>query len=139
MKEIVLLSCVSQKKNNKDKAKHLYISTLFVKSLKYAETKINPDKIFILSAKHGLLEADQEIEPYDETLNDKNKSERMEWSAKVLQQIKSKCDIQADKFYILAGKKYYENLIKKLPNCEIVMENLPIGKRLQWLTEALSK
>jgi hypothetical protein len=32
-----------------------------------------------------------------------------------------------------AGKKYYGRLISGLRNIKIIMENLPIRKRLQWL------
>ena len=42
--------------------------------LKYAK-KMTPDKIFILSAKHGLLSLSQEIKPYDKTLNNMQSNE----------------------------------------------------------------
>jgi len=54
MAKIVLISCSSKKSAHKSKAKNLYISTLFRLSLAYAK-KLKPDKIFILSAKYGLL------------------------------------------------------------------------------------
>jgi uncharacterized protein DUF6884 len=65
---IVLISCVSQKGNQKAKAKDLYKGPLFTNSLAYGQ-KLNPDKIFILSALHHLIELDEEIEPYDVTLS----------------------------------------------------------------------
>ena len=37
-------------------------------NLKFAKS-LNPDNIFILSAKYGLIDLDEEIEPYDKTLN----------------------------------------------------------------------
>lgn len=52
-KKIGLISCVSKKLNCKTKAKDLYTSPLFKYSLAYAR-KLNPDKIYILSAKYGL-------------------------------------------------------------------------------------
>lgn len=69
-KRIALISCVSQKLSQHAKPKELYVSTLFKLNLKYAE-KLEPDEIFILSAKHGLLSLDQQIEPYEQTLNNK--------------------------------------------------------------------
>ena len=68
--QIVLISCVSQKLSHRAKAKDLYVSTLFRLNLKYAKI-LNPDAIYILSAKHGLLSLEQEIEPYEQTLNRK--------------------------------------------------------------------
>jgi len=54
MKKIILIQCSKKKLIKPAKAKDLYISPLFKKSLAYA-FMLNPDKIFILSAKHNLL------------------------------------------------------------------------------------
>lgn len=79
MLKILLISCVSKKLNYKAKAKDLYISPLFKYNYQFAKS-LNPDKIFILSAKYGLIDSDDEIEPYDETLNTKSKKEIREWA-----------------------------------------------------------
>jgi len=63
-----LISCVSKKLDRKAKARELYVSPLFRLNLKYA-LSLRPDKIFILSAKYGLIGLNDEIEPYDITLN----------------------------------------------------------------------
>jgi cytoplasmic iron level regulating protein YaaA (DUF328/UPF0246 family) len=126
-----LISCVSQKVTYKTEARNMYISSLFTKGLKYIENIFKPDKIYILSAKYGLLKLDEVIEPYNETLNTKNKAERKKWAEKVLLQIKNECNISNDTFIFIAGKKYYQDLIHFLPNNKIIMENKPIGKRLQ--------
>lgn len=69
----VFLSCVSKKRDYPCFASDMYISDLFKKSLMYA-TKITESKnIYILSAKYGLLELNQQIEPYELTLNTMNK------------------------------------------------------------------
>jgi hypothetical protein len=132
---IVLISCVSMKLDHKAKAKDIYISPLFTKSLDFAK-KTNPKKIFILSAEHHLLDLNTEIEPYNKTLIDMNDSEIRRWANTVLEQLKKECDIINDKFVILAGEKYYRHLIPSLVHYEIPMEGLSIGKRLSWLNEA---
>ena len=68
MKKIVLISCVSQKRTQRSKAKDLYVSVLFKKNLAYAR-RLNPDAIYILSAKYCLLDLETEIDPYNLTLN----------------------------------------------------------------------
>jgi hypothetical protein len=138
MAKIALISCVSKKASQKCKASKMYQSPLFTMSYEYAQKQIKPDKIFILSAKYGLLNPDRIIEPYNETLNEKTKKEICEWANSVLKTISSSCDIEKDTFYILAGKKYYCQLVSGLKHFEIIMENLPIGKRLQWLKKALA-
>lgn len=86
MRKIVLISCVSQKLPYKASARHLYISPLFKKNLAYAQ-RLNPDAIFVLSAKYGLVDLDQEIEPYDLTLNTMSADQIKIWAIRVLAQI----------------------------------------------------
>jgi hypothetical protein len=60
LKKIVLVSCVKSKLSHPAKARDLYISTLFKSNLEYA-CRQNPDGIYILSAKYGLLELDRKL------------------------------------------------------------------------------
>ncbi|MCL2569687.1 MAG: hypothetical protein FWE16_00595 [Firmicutes bacterium] len=132
--KVILISCVSKKIDKSAKAKDLYISPLFIKSLVYAQ-KLGSDRIFILSAKYGLVDSEQIIEPYDETLNTKGIEERKNWADKVLQNLKKVADLQKDEFIILAGQNYYEFLVPSLVNVKLPLGRLSIGKRLQWLKE----
>jgi cytoplasmic iron level regulating protein YaaA (DUF328/UPF0246 family) len=85
MRKIVLISCVSKKLPRNSKARDLYISPLFKKNLQYA-LKLAPDQIFILSAKYGLVGLDDEIEPYEMTLNTMSVKEIKQWANSVLRQ-----------------------------------------------------
>lgn len=132
-KRIVLISCVSKKLSRKSMARDLYISTLFRKNLQYA-MRLRPDQIFILSAKHGLVELDDEIEPYDMTLNTMSAQENREWAKRVLVQLSEKADLQQDQFVLLAGAKYRKYLMPHLAHVEIPLEGLRIGEQLQKLS-----
>jgi cytoplasmic iron level regulating protein YaaA (DUF328/UPF0246 family) len=134
MAKIVLISCVSKKLNHKSKAQDLYVSPLFQKNLRYAKS-LNPDKIFILSAKYGLLNLTDEVEPYDKTLNKMTSNEIKEWANSVLKQLQKVSDINKDKFVFLAGKNYRKFLLPRIKNYKIPMLGLGIGKQLKWLTE----
>ena len=68
MRKIVLISCVSKKLVHAAKVRDIYVSPLFRLNLAYAES-LKPDAIYVLSAKHGLLPLDDQIEPYELTLN----------------------------------------------------------------------
>ena len=131
-KRIVLISCVSKKLSRSAKAKDLYISTLFKLNLKYAK-KLEPDKIFILSAKYGLLPLGQEIEPYEQTLNNMRSNEIKQWASRVLDQIKQVCSINETEFTFLAGDKYRKYLLPHIKNAQIPLEGLRIGEQLQRL------
>jgi hypothetical protein len=131
MKKIILISCSSKKLPYKAKAKEIYISPLFKLNMKYA-LSLKPDKIFILSAKYGLLDLEQEIEPYDLTLNNLKKEEINSWANKVLDNLKEE-DLNNDEFIFLAGEKYRRFLIPKIENYKIPLKGLGIGKQLKFL------
>jgi hypothetical protein len=133
MKKIILISCVSKKRSYKSKARDLYISPLFKKNLKYA-LKLQPDQVFILSAKYGLVSLDEEIEPYDVTLNTMSAKEIKDWSAAVLRDLAGQTDLQQDQFIFLAGPKYRKYLVEHFTHFEIPFEGLTIGRQLQQLS-----
>jgi hypothetical protein len=134
MAKIILISCVSKKLDHKARAKDLYISSLFKYNLDYARS-LNPNQIFILSAKYGLLGLEEEIEPYDTTLNNMKVQQRREWAQKVLGQLEQIVSLGKDEFIFLAGKKYREYLIPHISNYDVPMQGLGIGKQLKFLKE----
>lgn len=134
MRKIVLISCVSKKREQKCKARNLYISALFKKNLRYA-LKLVPDQIFILSAKYGLVGLDDEIGPYDLTLNAMSANEIKQWAEGVLNQLAESSDLQNDEFVFLAGAKYRKYLIPRMANVQVPMEGLRIGEQLHRLNE----
>ena len=144
MKTVVLLSCCKKKSFSRTCAKDLYIGDSFKKSLVYALRITGEENIFILSAKYGVVELNDEIEPYDETLVNKSVKERRQWSEKVLKQLQLKgLDLTKDHFIILAGNKYIDYLIagrkkpqlelNQIEHAELPLGGLPFGKRLQKL------
>ena len=137
-KKIVLLACSKSKQqtNVPIEAYLLYTGQLFKKSYNYACQMLTPapDKIFILSAKHHLLEPNDKIAYYDLFLGDLTKSQRIVWANNVLNQLKAKgCDLHNDEFIILAGKDYYEYIHPQLSNCKIPMAGMRIGQMLHYL------
>jgi len=135
--KIVLISCVGQKLSRKSRARNLYISTLFKLNLKYAE-KLKPNEIYILSAKHGLLSLDEEIEPYNQTLNEMSAAKIKTWSEEILQQINHVSDINNTKYIFLAGDKYRKYLLPHLKDYAIPLKGLRIGEQLKKLKELTS-
>lgn len=133
----VLISCVSQKQSRKCRVRALYTSTLFKLNLRYAE-KLEPDEIYVLSAKHGLLSLDEEIEPYNQTLSKMSATEIKSWAEKVLRQINQISDIKNTQYIFLAGDKYRKYLLPKLKDYAIPLKGLRIGEQLKKLKELTS-
>ena len=73
--KIVLISCTKKKKDCRCAAWELYsASELFKKELVYARELTTDNNIYVLSAKHGLIQLTDELDPYNQTLNGAKKS-----------------------------------------------------------------
>jgi cytoplasmic iron level regulating protein YaaA (DUF328/UPF0246 family) len=138
MRKIVLISCVSKKQTFTTRAEQLYISPLFKLNLQFARL-LNPDQIYILSAKYGVISLEDEIEPYDETLNTKNTKEIKQWAEQVVADLNSLIDMNNDEVIFLAGDKYRKYIIPHLKNYRIPLQGLTIGRQLQFLNQELKK
>ena len=135
--KIYLVSCVSKKQNGKHAAKDLYCSDLFKKSRKYVEQQLEKDdKWFILSAEHGLLNPETQVEKYDKTLNKMRISERRNWANGVISALANEITPSTEIIF-LAGKNYTEFLSKWLNSNNIIYTDLlkgkKIGERLRFL------
>jgi hypothetical protein len=76
MSKIVLLSCTKSKLDIPSPAKDLYsASPMFRKTLEYG-ISLKPDRIFILSAKHHLVDLNEILSPYDYTIKEMNNEEK---------------------------------------------------------------
>jgi hypothetical protein len=151
MKRIVLISCASRKGIIKAKARELYKGPLFTNSLAYG-ISLNPDKIFILSALHHLLDLDTEIEPYNVTLcnipKNKRKSdlkiltaiEKNDWGKKVIEKLKIEADIKKDEFIILAGQEYIKPIEGYITNNNLKkpLEGKRVGERIKFMQNKIN-
>ena len=137
-KKIILISCASKKLAFKSKAKDLYISPLFRLSLAYAK-KLKPDKIFILSAKYGLLNLNDEIATYNETLNNKPVSDIKKWADKVVTELGKTVSLKSDMFIFFAGKKYRKYILPHIKYYKIPLKGLRIGEQLKFLKNKLKQ
>lgn len=135
----VFLSCVSEKEDHKCAAKDLYISPLFQKSYAYAQ-KLNPDHIYILSAKYFVVDLDEEISPYDVTLKDMSADEKREWVDNVLKKMDEKGIDRSEKTIFLAGHAYLDYLVEHFSDYSIPYQDAGlegIGHILHWLDEQI--
>ena len=128
---IVFLSCVKSKRDSPCAARDMYTSDLFQKSLAYA-MQLKPRKVYILSAKYGLLELDDQIEPYNQTLNEMSEEKKKAWAYKVCKQCESKGISYSEEAIFLCGNNYRKYLMRKFKNAHAPLENMGIGKQLSY-------
>jgi hypothetical protein len=129
---IALISCTKEKLGHAAPAGELYTSQLFRKSLSYARS-LQVDRVFVLSAKHGLVPLERVLEPYDESLLTKRAAERWRWATMVLDQMHD-AGLDGARFILLAGRRYTENLVPYITS-EDPLKGLGMGQRLRFLTE----
>ena len=119
MSKIVLLSCTKSKLDKPSPAKDLYsASPMFKKTFQYGKS-LDPDKMFILSAKHHLVPLTKVLAPYDKTLKEMPKKEKEKWAEETVKQMKSQgLDLDKDKFVFLTGNEYMKPLKPYIKNTE---------------------
>ena len=136
---ICLVSCVGQKQVIAAPAKDLYRSNWFIKARAYAEGVSS--QWFILSAKYGLVQPDDVILPYEQTLNRMAISDRRNWAHVVQKQMDQRMP-NAVLIIVLAGERYREFLMDYLRHraltVEVPMAGLRIGEQLNWLGSRIS-
>ena len=106
---VVLVACAKRKHDAPAPARDLYLGRTFRAARRYAERQ--GDWWFILSAKHGLLEPDTVVAPYDMALGDLSASERRAWGHRVVDRL----DVtRGDHVIILAGREYTDPIVPLL-------------------------
>lgn len=128
-----LVGCGKVKRATKAKARALYTSPAFRMALQIAEHRC--DETLILSAEHGVVELDQEIEPYDKTLAKMPKPERQAWIAKVQASLKRRFEARRVRYLVLAGAAYAAAVTGIGSDVEEPMRGMGTGQRMAWLSQ----
>jgi hypothetical protein len=135
-----LVGCVKLKQSGAAPAKDLYVSPLFRLRRAYVERSCG--RWFILSAKHGLVEPGNVLEPYDESLGDAPRASRLQWSERVHVQLASRLgDLRRYTFELHAGASYTDSglaaaLLKDGAKVENPTAGLGLGKQLGFYRRA---
>ncbi len=136
MARIAFVACSKTKSTMRRPAAVLYTSALFRKSLLAAIDR--SEKVYILSAKHGLLACNDVIEPYDVTLKTMKYAERIEWGKRTGAQLDAAMR-PGDSAILLCGEEYLRPLRPDLQRLKAVIESplgaLSFGSRLSRLGE----
>ena len=136
--KIALISCSARKQKVPCIASEMYApSQIF--SLSYEYAKQIADRVYILSAKHELLDENTYIETYNLSLTKMKVKERRNWAQNVISQLQEKCDIRNDEFIILAGRIYYVDLLPALTNFTIPLKHESLFDRPAALKQLLQQ
>ncbi|MHA1169212.1 MAG: DUF6884 domain-containing protein [Candidatus Hodarchaeales archaeon] len=138
MNTIGLLACAKGKYQTAQPAEQLYKSVLFRKAKQYAKKKYTC--WYILSAKYNLVNPKTVLEPYNEILLDKSKSDRELWARNVITELVKLFPDSSDcEFYFHAGILYRYPLISLLEEldyiCKEPLKGLRIGEQIKWYND----
>jgi len=135
---LVVLGCSREKLSIAAPASNLYISDRFRSSLILARDLAAP--FAILSAKHGVVEPDRVLEPYDLDLSSLSKSDQRSWAEQAIDQLAQRAEGRT--ISILAIGAYVRPLLEanqaRAQAVEIIAPWLELEPpdRLVWLKEA---
>ncbi|WP_223643917.1 DGQHR domain-containing protein DpdB [Corallococcus sp. EGB] len=106
--QVALVGCGKKKLEHRAPARDLYTGNLF--SAHLAEAEATTPHVYVLSALHGLLSLDEEVEPYDVTLRGMPPKARGAWGRQVLESLARRYPAGAVELLVYAGRAYAEPL-----------------------------
>lgn len=133
---VALLGCGKAKLDRPAPAAQLYTGSLFRQALRYSESRF--DERYVLSALHGLVALDKELEPYELALRSLRRHERESWGGRVAQSLVALfADFEVELTF-LCGRDYAAEVRWRLPRTWMVLEplrGLGLGQRLAMLND----
>lgn len=103
---ICAIGCGAAKLDRRAPVRDLYTGCLFRDALSYAEGR-GFDRIFVLSAEHGILDLEREVDPYNRRLRDLTPAQRLILGEHVREVLRLHAEGPAD-LTILTGAPYAE-------------------------------
>jgi hypothetical protein len=133
---VALLGCGKAKLDRPAPAAQLYTGSLFRQALRYSESRF--DERYVLSALHGLVALEKELEPYELALKSLRRREREAWGGRVAQHLASLFAGLQVEMTFLCGRDYTDEVLWRLPRAWTVLEplrGLALGQRLAMLSK----
>ncbi len=124
---IAVIGCGARKLDHAAEARRLYVGQYFRACLAAAEV-VAPGRVFILSAKYGLIPPGQVIEPYDLTIG----QPCAVWAGKVTAQA-AELGVWREPVTALCGTRYADLLAAAFRDVRRPLAGLGIGRQLQAL------
>lgn len=139
VKKICFVGCTKHKKSYKCKASELYSESVNFRKQINIISKIYKCEYYILSAKHGLVNPSDILEPYDLSLYNMNTKEIEKWVENVKNQMNDVFDCKNIHAIFLCGEKYRKNLLDIFYSYEEPFKGLGIGQQMQKMNEMLKE
>lgn len=132
--DVAIIPCGKAKRRGTHQAADLYTGPYFRMNLAWARSVFADDRIFILSAKHGLLRLSDRIASYNLKMGERGSvaAERVASQARTL-------DIAGAHVCAIGGVKYLSLIKAVFPTVTCPVEGLALGHSLSALSRAIGK
>lgn len=133
---VALVGCGKSKREGTHAARDLYTGPLFKAALAHATR--TADEVFILSAAHGLLPLDKQVDSYDRALASASHIERQSWGYRVCLDLRGRMRGRQYEVVIYAGQTYadpiesYMAMLDPTPTVTTPLAGLTLGYQLRW-------
>jgi hypothetical protein len=132
----IIIGCGKAKRYEESPARELYTGSLFVACRRYAEASGHPWAI--LSASHGIICPDQNVEPYDAKLALRGPALE-NWAMNAAASVRLRVNATTTEVVCLAGANYAVPFAWALAyyriTCVQPLVGMQIGMRLRWLKQ----
>lgn len=144
MKRIYLTSCSKGKLDHAAPAGEIYSpSAIFNLRMQLINKLKDPeDRILIISAKHGALDLEDVIEPYDVTVMGMSPAALLKWTTDVVLKslVDKGIDLQWTEFISFCPASSYARYFSNvLPHVLQLAPSLPQGQLRQWFIQEIAK
>jgi len=127
---IVIIPCGGKKRPGKWPAFQLYSGAYFLATLRAALRLAQRDRVFILSGKHGLLRLTDQVESYEQRIDEPGAVP----VARVKEQARALGIASEPRVLILAGSSYSSVAKQVWPHAETPLLGMGIGFQMQYLS-----
>ncbi|MEO1417590.1 MAG: DUF6884 domain-containing protein [Bacteroidota bacterium] len=132
---MVLLCSANRKAPHPLPALELYRSEFFRLGRSHAQS-FEPEKIYILSAEHGLVLGDQVLEPYTMTMSAlAQEGDVQAWAQLVVDQLKVQVDLTKYEVIVLGLRKFAQPIADRLPHAQAPLVGMNMPQAMNYLRE----
>ncbi len=131
---MVLLCSANRKAPQPAPAIELYRSEFFRLGRSYA-WRLEPVHLFVLSAEHGLVPAEQELFPYAHTMSALGQGDVSAWAEAVVAQLQDRIAVDRYRVVILGLRRFAAPIAQRLPQAETPLVGMTLAQAMNFLRE----
>ena len=135
--KVVLLCSANRKAPYAAPAWDLYRSEFFRLGKAYAQ-QYEPIRIFILSAEHGLVPAERELQPYTMTMSALGQGDVKTWGQWVATQLEEQIDLPRHEVVVLGLGRFADPIVRHLPHGTAPLARMTLKGAMNFLRQQVN-